>query len=438
MADGQRVRLMRHFDKTKLLATFDAIFSQQLSAETRPAVSFAKIEKPPRAVYPILYLPVEVKSRELEGKAILAREALAQGLNVVIGSAWPMVSWHDKMPPGIFFFKTMNSGDAQNMLLWAKAGHLIAALDEEMFGIRADSAYIAATVHPRAPALADLVCAQGAAYARAFPFPVPLKITGNPRTKTYKPSRGTDILVCLQSGNINNHGRSFEEMVRKTLGLAQPLTSREGHAWAQILRGSIAHECNVLPLMAATIAAVATAFPDRRVVVRPHPVEDPATWQFEQRNVVLGGGENIVDALASAGTAIFVSGCTTGLDAYLAGVPAVRLGSGGHGISADMYEGVATAADAVEAVRRAATWSGSIADHLAPLDLASHLVELYRANPAQGTVQLNAPGGFEPTAFRQRKFPDMTDAEMEGLLDHKVQRIAWNTFFVAARTPGTS
>jgi surface carbohydrate biosynthesis protein len=430
--------MMRQFDKDQLLATFDAIFSRQLSAETRAAVSFAKIEKPPRPVHPILYLPVEVKSRELQGKAILAREVLEQGLNVVIGSAWPMVSWHDKMPPGIFFFKTMNTGDAQNMLLWAKHGHLIAALDEEMFGVRADADYISATVHPRAPALADLVCAQGAAYARAFPFPVPLKITGNPRTKTYRLSRGTDILVCLQSGNINNHGRSFEEMVKKTLGLAQPLGTREGRAWAEILRASIAHECDVLPLMAATIAAVATAFPDRRVVVRPHPVEDPATWQFEQGNVVLDGGEGIVDALEKAGTAIFVSGCTTGLDAYLAGVPAVRLGSGGHGISAEMYDGVTTAGEAVEAVRRAKAWPGSIADHLAPLDLASHLVALYRASPGQGNVQLNAPAGFEPTDFRRGKFPDMTDAEMEELLGHKVQRIAWNTFFVAARTPGKS
>jgi hypothetical protein len=103
-----------------------------------------------------------------------------------------------------------------------------------------------------------------------------------------------------------------------------------------------------------------------------------------------------------------------------------------------MYDGATTAADAVEAVRRAKMWSGSIADHLAPLDLASHLVALYRASPAQGTVRFNSPAGFEPTPFRRRKFPDMTDAEMEELLGHKVQRIAWNTFFVAAPAPGKS
>ena len=115
-----------------------------------------------------------------------------------------------------------------------------AALDEEMFGISASSTYIGATVHPHALACADLICAQGSGYAEFFPYPADIKITGTPRVLTYKESRGDGILVCLQSGNINNNARSFVDMVTQTLSLsAFPLGSSQGQAWADILRGSI-------------------------------------------------------------------------------------------------------------------------------------------------------------------------------------------------------
>jgi hypothetical protein len=303
-----------------------------------------------------------------------------------------------------------------------------------MFGIKATPDYIGATVHPHAAGVADLICAQGPAYARAFPYPAPVRVTGNPRSLTYakRTSPGEDILVCLQSGNINNHGRTFEAMVGTSLELGPSLRSPQGLAWAGILRSSIAQECDILPLVKDTIAALAAAFPDRRIAVRPHPVEDPAAWTFAQQNVVLSAEGSISESLQNARVAVFVSGCTTGLDAYLAGVPAVRLGAGGHGISGDMHVEARSAADAVEAVRKAETWQGSITDHLAAPDVISPLAELYRAHATGGGLRISVPTGFEPSEFRRRKFPDTSDDEMQGLLGRPIQRIGWNTFLAAA------
>ncbi|TAL04681.1 MAG: hypothetical protein EPO08_00635 [Rhodospirillaceae bacterium] len=425
---------MRQFDKSLLLSTFDKVLERQSRSEARQRVTFVRVEKPKRSVFPILYLPVEVKARELAAKGVIARQALGAGFNVVIGSAWPLMGWYKSLAPGIILFKTMNAMDAHNMALWAQHGHFIAALDDEAFGIRATPDYLAATIHPHASAVADVVCAQGPAYARAFPFPVSLHVTGNPRALTYSASRGNDILVCLQSGNINNYGRSFEEMVSKTLGLGQSLQSAEGLAWARILRESIAHECDVLPLVSATIAALAEAFPDRKVVVRPHPVEDPSIWSFPYSNVIMDKSESVADSLGRAGNVVFVSGCTTGLDAYLAGVPAVRLGSGGHGISSEMHISASTPGDAVEAVRRGERWTGTITDHLADLDIINPLMEIHRTNAAVGAAQIAIPTGFEPTEFRKQKFSDTGNEEIEQLVGRPCQRIAWNTFFA---TPGS-
>ena len=170
------------------------------------------------------------------------------------------------------------------------------------------------------------MCAQGPSYAAAFPYPVKLHVTGNLRVQTYRKSHGTDILVCLQSGNINSNGRSFEAMVEKTLELGPPLGTPAGRAWAHILRSSIAHECDLLPLVRASIDALADAFPQRRVVVRPHPVEYPSIWSTDRSNVMIDANNSITDALLKPpALSCSWSGCTTGLDAYLANVAAVRL-----------------------------------------------------------------------------------------------------------------
>jgi surface carbohydrate biosynthesis protein len=310
---------------------------------------------------------------------------------------------------------------------------MTAALDEEVFGITPSRGYLAATTHPHAAALSDLVCAQGPAYARAFPYPSKLAVTGTPRTLTYKQVKGgggDDILVCLQFGNINNNGRTFDKMVADTLGLCASLATENGAAWAKILRDAIAQECDALPLMRQTIDALAAAFPHRRVVVRPHPVEDPSLWSFAQSNVVIDRNHSVLESMATSAVAVYVSGCTTGLDAYLSGLPAVRLGTGGHGVSAHMNAAVTTPAEAVEAVRRAEKWPGGLDDFFAPLNLVPALQELWRNNRATGTAAINGKVNAVPKDVHLRKFPNTAAAEVEALVGKPVRELGWNTFLI--------
>jgi len=432
--------MTKQFDKALHLAGFDKIFAGLRASDTRVLPKFTDIQKPPRRVAPLIYLPVEVKARELEAKVIIARDMLASGFNVVIGAAWLISYLALRLPPGIMLTKTLNANDAKNMEAWVRHGHLIAATDEEAFGIAAARDFIEATTHPHAAALADMVCAQGVAYARAYPYPGDIRISGNPRTLTYAPSQGDDILVCLQSGNINPAGKSFVSLVKTTLMLsAYPLTSPQGAAWAEILRSSIAHECDALPLVMGTIEALAQAFPNRTIKVRPHPIEDLATWAFNRPNIILDTSSSIIEAMRTAGALVYVSGCTTGLDAHLAGIPAVRLGSGGHGISARMHTQADTPGEAVAAVRQAVRWNGNLEDHLAPVSLVAHLRALYEKN-AGGPVSLSdvTAGAeevmrivnFAPEDFHRRKFPDMSAADMSALIGRPATPLAWNTFLL--------
>ena len=424
----------RPIDKAALLAKFDVLFEAERGKAARPIPSVEDIFRPKREVSPILYLPVEVKAREFQAKAHIAREAVRKGFRVLFGAKWPLIMNIDRLPPGIFLFKTMHQIDANNMLMCIKKGHLVAVLDEEMFGISASGDYIKSTVHPHAVGCADLICAQGPHYAQHFPYPANVVVTGTPRIETYKKSMGDDILICLQSGNINNQGRSFEDMVQETLGLsAFPLSTPEGTAWAEIMRAAIAHECDALPLISDTIDALAVAFPNRRIIVRPHPVENPSNWTFSAPNIAIDTKNNIIDSLEAAGVVVFVSGCTTGLDAYLAKVPAVRLGGGGIGISANMHPEANTAAEAVKAVQRALLWSGSIEDHLGPLTLTQSLLNLYKNNAGGSglhSFSLRAIEPVEDDTFIRRKFPDTSADEVSALVDRQVKKIAWNLFLI--------
>ena len=420
--------------KASLLSAFDSLFEERRANDTRSIPRVEDIDKTLRRVSPILYLPVEVKAREFHAKALIARAAAEKGLRVLFGAKWPLTMNIDRLPPGIFLFKTMHQFDANSMVECISNGHLVAVLDEEMFGISASGTYIKSTVHPHAVGCADLICAQGPDYAKRFPYQANIAVTGTPRVETYKQSQGDDILVCLQSGNINNHGRSFTEMVQETMALsAFPLSTTEGAAWAGIMREAIAHECDVLPLVSETIDALAAAFPERRIVVRPHPVENPANWTFSAPNIVVDTRNNIIESLEAASVAVFVSGCTTGLDAYLAKVPAVRLGRGGVGISANMHTEVNTPAEAVDAVRRAVPWDGSIDGHLAPLTLTECLLDLYKKNAGEaGTLSfsLRAIEPNETDTFIRRKFPDTSLEEVIKLVGRPVQKIAWNLFLI--------
>ncbi|MGH6930722.1 MAG: hypothetical protein ACREEV_20575, partial [Dongiaceae bacterium] len=68
-----------------------------------------------RPIGPFLYLPIEVASRELHAKLLLAYFAVASGYEAVIG--WKrMINKNLRcMPPGLVMFKTMTANDGAAM-----------------------------------------------------------------------------------------------------------------------------------------------------------------------------------------------------------------------------------------------------------------------------------------------------------------------------------
>src|SRR3954468_861216 len=83
----------------------------------------------------LLYLPMEIASRELDSRLLLSVIALTHGFEVVIGQKWLIESNIRRMPGGIYLSKTMTRRDAASLARARAHGYFPAAIDEEMPGL---------------------------------------------------------------------------------------------------------------------------------------------------------------------------------------------------------------------------------------------------------------------------------------------------------------
>jgi hypothetical protein len=421
----------------------DQLKTDRLAALERVAASITLPAAPPpvhsgpRKVARVLYLPVEVAARELPAKARLAGEMARRGFQVVLGATWNLTAFEYRdLHPGIVLFKTLNSLDAVNMGRAHKAGHLAAVLNEEFFSLSTDPWLYRVECNPGAMALADLICAQGeksAALMRGL-TKAEIAVTGNPRGLPHRILRGDEILVCTMAGTINGL-LPFDEymaMSFKVLGRIDDDTTR-------LMREQIAHECDGLALLVPTLNKLAQAFPTRRIRLRPHPVENPAAYSASG-NIVVDDRTPFSERLRNAAVVVFISGCGTGLEAFLAGIPGVRLGRGGHGISMDLHREALTPDDAIAAVAQQLEKPeliGSLEGHFAPDTLADAL-DLFQQKHASGAetdvvaAWKKRRGNVEPQEFLLNKFPDTSAAQIAQLTDARVTELTWNTWLVGS------
>ena len=82
---------------------------------------------------PILYVFIEIKVRELEGRTLLALEAASQGFQVVIGNIRNLYPILQKglLPKGICYEKSLTRGKEQKLETLKKKGYIIVCQDEE-------------------------------------------------------------------------------------------------------------------------------------------------------------------------------------------------------------------------------------------------------------------------------------------------------------------
>ncbi len=290
-----------------------------------------------------LIIPVENQVRELDAKLLLACVAAERGLAVVIGSQ-PFVQF--AMPSlrrGVFLAKSLRYNSALMLGLIQSLGHEIVAWDEESL-VRYDSPdYYSWRFSPDTFRPLSHLFAWGPDDAEMFSaYPgangVPVHVTGNPRADLLRPEL-RDYFADAADELREQHGDfilintnfSFVNAFVPSLNLIQaagtgPQVSRTGHGMSlEFARGMAAHQRAIHDHFRALLAELSAWFPERTIVLRPHPSEDHGAWEratADFANVRVLHSGNVVPWLLAC-RVLLHNGCTTAVEATLLGIPAV-------------------------------------------------------------------------------------------------------------------
>jgi len=328
-----------------------------------------------RPIGPFLYLPIEVASRELHAKLLLAYFAVAQGYEAVIGWKRMMNKNLRYMPPGLVVFKTLTANDGEAMAKARAAGHRVAALDEEVPGLVATKQKLR-WVAPESVAASDLIFAVGEEHLEALRqlYPAPADrypIVGNPRWDLLRPElRGSHdaevaeirrryapfILINTNFATLNSSRRSPEEtrawfVETRRVDLSKPEDVIFLDEIFEMERANAAAVRDLVP-------ALPERFPHHRIIVRPHPIERAESWSEFLRDVpraeMVREGAAVPWIMAS--DVLVHTNCTTGVEAFALDKPAISLQPG----TLALYE--------IYLANRINYRTGTVADTLAQLD----------------------------------------------------------------------
>jgi surface carbohydrate biosynthesis protein len=295
----------------------------------------------------LLLIPVENQVRELDPKLLLACIAAQRGFSSLIGSRREMEFNIDLFPQSIYLSKSMT---IRSLLFFRVARHFdveIVTWDEEALVHLPPETYFSRRLDPRTVKYISHLFAWGEENVRLWrqyphlPNGIPIHVTGNPRSDMLRPELrpfyqrevekfkaryGDFFLVNTNFNHVNAFGPDMN-LFKPTKNSGQK--AKFGRAARGMTReyaeGLRDHKQAVFKDFQSIILQLAEAFPENSIVVRPHPTENHEAYRkiadrYKQVHVTNEG--NVVPWLIAT-KAVIHNGCTTGIEAYVVGTPAI-------------------------------------------------------------------------------------------------------------------
>lgn len=288
-----------------------------------------------------LILPVEIQSRELDAKLLLACVLAERGGEAIVGCHQAIKRNLHLMPRSIYVSKGVTQHSLELYSRRAeRSGHTIVAWDEEGLVYMTRETYLRRKVWPEALASTQALFAWGEDNAeiwRSAPGYVgqPLFASGNPRADLLRPDLrayfaraaeelrgryGRFVLISSNFGHLHHYLKSENKPLS---GYRKPVPPEKIGTLDD--PAMAAHRFEMLQAFKRMLPELARRLPDRRFVVRPHPSEDPGHWREaaqDCQNVEIVGGGPIVPWLLAA-ESILHNGCTTAVEGFLLGRPTI-------------------------------------------------------------------------------------------------------------------
>jgi surface carbohydrate biosynthesis protein len=296
---------------------------------------------------PTLIIPVENQVRELDPKLLLACVAARRGFTSIIGPHREIDFRIASLPKGLYLNKSMTARNLKMFQIMRRLGIPILTWDEEALVHLPADTYYARRLSPVAIGFLSHLFAWGEDNAELWrqyphmPTDLPIHITGNPRNDLLRPELRSFYEEDVRSlreryGNfflINtnfNHVNAFYP----SQNLFQPVSHpgedpKFGKAGVGMPRdyalGLRDHKQAVFRSFQELIPKLAEAFPETTIIVRPHPTEGHDVYRniaSKNPRIQVTNEGNVVPWLLAA-KALIHNGCTTGVEAFVVGTPAI-------------------------------------------------------------------------------------------------------------------
>lgn len=294
-----------------------------------------------------IIIPVENQVREVDPKLLLACIAVKRGFAVIIGSHREVDFRITSFPRSLYLNKSMTERNLKMFRIMEKMGHEILTWDEEALVHLPKETYYSRRLSPTAIRYNSNLFAWGEDNARLWrqypdlPPDIPIHVTGNPRSDMLRPELrsfydpeaeeirktfGKFILVNTNFNHVNAFfpAQNLFRPVKKRgdtpqFGKAAVGMSRK---YAEGLRD---HKQGIFNAFKELIPILDQTYPDYKIIVRPHPTENQQVYKDiakDCQRVKVTNEGNVVPWLMAT-EAVIHNGCTTGVEAYMMGVPAV-------------------------------------------------------------------------------------------------------------------
>jgi surface carbohydrate biosynthesis protein len=298
---------------------------------------------------PTLLIPVELQVRELEPKVLLACVAAARGYPCIIG---PRREMHFRVPsyPRSIYLSKSTTGASNNVFRHMQAlGYKIVVWDEEALVALPPKFYFRHRLSSEALVYVSHLFAWGEENAQLWrnypqmPADIPIHVTGNPRGDLLRPElsgyyqkeveglhreHGNFILINTNFNLVNAYYPEMNMIMPNPEPGEPPLLTRRSISLAlsrEYAEGFTDYKLALLGDFEKLVPELEKTFSDYTIVIRPHPAENQEVYKrlaaMCQRVRVVHKG-NVVPWLLAAKVLVH-NGCTTGIEAYATGTPAV-------------------------------------------------------------------------------------------------------------------
>jgi surface carbohydrate biosynthesis protein len=364
---------------------------------------------------PLAFLPVLTKARELDSRLLLAAVLATRGYRVLVGGRATINAAAAASRGGLYLCPLLAPRDVTLLTRLRARGHALIGWHEEGLVYPCPQWYFRNRMSGEAASRVDAIIAWGAQsaadLARAWPdIHVPVLPLGNPRLdilcqpfrQIYEPmarrlrQRLGPYLLLNTNFDLVNHVDGTDWMLKN-------LRRRRWHDAATdlpVLERWGSHRRAMFVAFLSGIPMLQAALWETTIVIRPHPSENPEPWRILAAalpRVVVAEPRGAVAPWILGAVAVLHNSCTTAVDAFVLGCPAIAILAAEREMESPLPNGLSRcagtwreAADLVHSAARGDPWVTEAQDRLAAAHMTLNVEDMSCAHIADLARDLGA------------------------------------------------